>query len=193
MAETARLRRAATYDDLCAVPDHQVAEILGGDLYASPRPRPPHAHAASVIGMDVGGAFHGSGPSGRGPGGWFILDEPELHLGDDVAVPDLAGWRRDRLASLPREAYFTLPPDWVCEVVSRSTGRLDRTLKMPLYARAGIGHLWIVDPLARTLEAYRLEAGRWVVAAQHGGDDVVRVEPFEAVELALDRFWPPGE
>jgi Uma2 family endonuclease len=181
-------RRRATYDDLIAVPDHLVAEIIDGELYTSPRPAPPHALAATAIGSVLFERFNG--PPGGGaaaPGGWWILDEPELHLGADVLVPDVAGWRRDRLPGLPDIAYFTLAPDWVCEVISPSSGRLDRVRKMPVYAREGVANLWVVDPIARSLEVYRLEAGRWVVVTPD--DTEVRIEPFDDVEIDRRRWW----
>ncbi len=182
-------RPRATYDDLRKVPDHLVAEIVDGELFASPRPASPHAMAQSRILVDVGSAFDGPEGEGRGPGGWWWLVEPELHLGEDVLVPDVAGWRIERMPVVPDVAAFTLAPDFVCEVVSPSTGRLDRVRKMPAYARAGIAFLWLVDPLARTLETYRLEGGRWTLLASFGGDEVVHAVPFDAVPLALSRWW----
>lgn len=183
--------RRATYDDLIAVPDHLVAELVDGELFTSPRPATPHARAASAIGSDLFATFDGPlGGSGR-PGGWWILDEPELHVGLDVLVPDVAGWRIARMPVIPDVVGVTIVPDWVCEVVSPSTGRLDRTCKMPVYASAGVGHLWLVDPAARTLEVFRLEAGRWTVAGAHGGGGTVRVEPFEGVALDMGRWWMP--
>ena len=182
-------RRKATYEDLLKVPDTMVAEILEGELYATPRPASPHALATSAIGVDLGGPFHRA-PSGPGqPGGWWILDEPELHLGPDIVVPDLAGWRREKMPALPNVAAFTQAPDWACEVVSPATAGIDRVRKMRIYARENLGHLWLVDPIAKTLEVYRLEAARWVVASTHGGSEHVRAEPFEAVELELTRWW----
>ena len=138
-------------------------------LHTSPRLAAPHARAASVLGMDIGGPFH----RGRGgPGGWWILDEPELHLGSDpdIVVPDLAGWRRDRMPELPSGAYFELSPDWVCEVLSSPTGGLDRAHKVPLYAREGIAHVWLVDPTNRTLEVFRLDGNTYRLVATHAGD-----------------------
>jgi Uma2 family endonuclease len=180
------LRRPATYDDLLQVPDNLVAEIVDGELYTSPRPGGPHAVAASTLGIDIGGAYH----LGRGgPGGWWILDEPELHLGDDVLVPDLAGWRRERMPEPPASPAFTIVPDWVCEVISPGTERLDRARKLPIYAHAGVGHAWLVSPLARTLEVLRLHEGCWLLIGAHSSDEVVRAEPFEAVELDLLLLW----
>ncbi len=188
--ETARKR--ATYQDLLNVPDHFIAQILDGDLYTLPRPAPRHALASSVLGTELNGPFHRRPGDPRGPGGWWILDEPELHLGDDVLVPDLAGWRRERLTQLPGEAYFTLAPDWVCEVLSPSTERIDRALKMRIYAREGVEWLWLVNPLTRTLEVFRRGESFWQQLAVHDGDMQVRVEPFDAIELELARWWDDG-
>jgi Uma2 family endonuclease len=187
-AEPAPKRRRATYVDLEAVPEHLVAEIIDGELITSPRPAPRHAHTSSRLGMKLGGPFD-LGESG--PGGWVILDEPELHLGygPDILVPDLAGWRRERMPRIPDGVGITVPPDWVCEVLSPSTTRIDRIRKMPIYARERVRHIWLVDPIAHTLEVFRLEEERWIVAAVHGGDDVVRAEPFDALALALAVLW----
>src|SRR5437867_8866934 len=176
-------RRRATYADLLEVPEHLVAEIIDGELLTSPRPASPHALAASAIGSALFDRFNGPPGGADRPGGWWILFEPELHLGEDVLVPDHAGWRRERMPLLPDVAAFTLAPDWVCEVISPSTARIDRGRKMRIYAREGVSHLWFVEPLLETLETYRLEAGRWVVLDTHTADDTVRAEPFEAVEL----------
>jgi len=132
---------------------------------------------------------HGRG----GPGGWWILGEPELHFDRNVLVPDVAGWRRTRMARLPDTAFFTLPPDWICEVLSPSTVSFDRVKKLAIYAREGVASAWLVDPLAQTVEVYRLEGGRWVLLAAHGGAEVVRAEPFHDVELQLAALWSaPG-
>jgi Uma2 family endonuclease len=186
MAPTDPVRRAATYDDLLALPEHVVGEIIDGELHATPRPAPRHAVAASVLGGELVPPFHG----GRGgPGGWWILDEPELHLGGDVLVPDLAGWRQSRMPAMPETAYFTLAPDWICEVVSPATARTDRLKKLRVYAREGVAHVWLVDPTARTLEVLRLENGRWSIVVVHGGSERVRAEPFEAITLPLAALW----
>lgn len=178
--------RRATYEDLKKVPDIMVAEIVDGELHASPRPALPHAQAASAVGVLIGGPFH----FGRGgPGGWVILDEPELHLGRNVVVPDLAGWRRTRLPEVPKAPFSTLAPDWVCEVTSPSTAMLDRAKKLQIYARAKVGHAWIIDPAAHLLEALTLAAGRWVIAATHAGAKVVRAEPFSEIPLDLGLLW----
>lgn len=179
-------KRPATYEDLLAVPEHLVAELINGALIANPRPAARHARAASSLGGELYGPFdRGKG----GPGGWILLDEPELHLRGDVLVPDLAGWRRQRMPELPDTAAFELAPDWVCEVLSPSTAATDRAEKMPIYAREGVPHLWLVDPLARTLEACRLENDRWTVLGTWRDDARVRVEPFGELELELAELW----
>jgi Uma2 family endonuclease len=190
VSRPASAERRATYDDLLAVPDTKVAEILAGELHTSPRPTPRHAVASTGLAGDLFGPFD----RGRGgPGGWWILSEPELHLGDDVVVPDVAGWRRSRLPEVPAEAFFTLAPDWVCETLSPSTERIDRGKKLAIYAREGVAHLWLLNPIAETLEAYRLEQGRWLLLVTHAGDVAARSDPFEAVELDLWRFWGRSE
>jgi Uma2 family endonuclease len=185
-------RRPARYDELLKVPDTKVAEIIDGELIVTPRPASPHAHAASVMGADLNVAFHRPPGDRLGPGGWWLLFEPELHFEDDVVVPDQAGWRRARMPVLPNTPAFSEAPDWVCEVISPSTGTIDRSRKMRIYAREGVGHLWIVDPLLRTIEVYRLHDATWTVAAVHAGEAPVRIEPFEEVELDIGRWWLAG-
>ncbi|HYH10235.1 MAG TPA: Uma2 family endonuclease [Thermoanaerobaculia bacterium] len=185
---TRTLQRPATYDDLLKVPDHLVAEIVEGELYASPRPSVRHAHAATVLSRRIGSAFEdGDG----GPGGWWLLFEPELHLGPDVIVPDLAAWRRERVPELPDVAAITTAPDWICEVISPATGELDRRRKMPAYARHRVEYAWIIDPRIRIVEASRLESGRWSQLGVYGGDESARIEPFDAIEIDLSRLWLP--
>jgi Uma2 family endonuclease len=183
------LRRKATYDDLLKVPEPLVAEIIDGELVTSPRPAMPYALAASAIGGVLFDPFNRPAGDRGAPGGWWILDEPELHLGEDILVPDLAGWRRDRMPTFTKTATCKLAPDWACEVISPSTARIDRARKMRIYAREGVGHLWIVDPLARTLEIYRLEKGSWLLVVTHEGSAPVRAEPFEAIEIDVARWW----
>jgi Uma2 family endonuclease len=167
-----------------------VAEIVDGELWASPRPAPRHSRAWARITSRIEPAFD----EGRGgPGGWIILGEPEVHLGTQVLVPDLAGWRRTRMPKLPGTAYISVAPDWVCEVISPSTARLDRAKKLSIYAVEGVPHAWIVDPLARTFEVLRLEGGRWAIIATHAGDAVVSIEPFEAIEIEIGALWGDSE
>src|SRR5260370_10281350 len=150
-------KRRAPYEDLLAVPNTMIAEIINGVLHTQARPASPHARAASTLGVELGGPFD----RGRGgPGGWILLFEPELHLHGDVLVPDYTGWRRTRMPTMPEAAAFELAPDWVCEVLSKGSVATDRSEKMPIYAREKVPFLWLVDPLARLLEVYRLEGGR---------------------------------
>ena len=179
--------RRATYQDVLDTPAHRVAEIVDGTLYTHPRPAMPHVLASSALGNDLGNPFQ----FGRGgPGGWWIIDEPELHLGEDILVPDLAGWRRERMPDYPETAYVTLPPDWVCEVLSASTRRLDLQEKRPVYAREGVGHLWLVDPADRTLDAFELHEGQWLLIASAKDDDPVNIRPFDAITFSLGDLWP---
>jgi Uma2 family endonuclease len=195
MGPSAAKQRRATYADLEAVPPGKVAELIGGILHVMPRPASRHALASSRLGRRLG-PFDDD-PSG--PGGWWILDEPELHFPDptapgeiDALVPDLAGWRRERMPEMPDVAAFTLAPDWVCEVLSKSTEEVDRSEKMPIYAREGVRHAWLVDPVAKTLEVYTLgEARRWSEPVISGGAEVVRMVPFDAIGLALATLWTP--
>jgi Uma2 family endonuclease len=177
----------ATYDDLLQVPPDRVAEIVDGELHVSPRPASRHALASSRLGSELGPPFD----RGRGgPGGWWILDEPELHLGADVLVPDLAGWRRERMPELPDAPWSELAPDWVCEVLSPGTRRLDLTDKRDIYGASGVPYLWFVDPEAKTLEVFGRREGAWVLVAAFGGEEAVRAVPFDAIEFPLSALWP---
>ena len=185
--------RDATYEDLERVPDHLIAEIIDGELVTSPRPAPLHALASFGLG---GALFGGAGGSGSGPGAprggsWWILPEPELHLEGYVLVPDFAGWRRERMPTLPTEAFFTLPPDWVCEVLSPSTAARDRVRKLPVYGAHGVGHVWLLDPIQRTLEVFRLHDGHWMLVGAFEGEETAVTEPFEGFGLPLATLWPP--
>jgi Uma2 family endonuclease len=180
-------KRNASYDDVLAAPETVVAELIDGELYLTPRPAKPHALAASVLGEELGPPFRrGKG----GPGGWILLDEPEIHFGADVLVPDLAGWRRERMpAVVADEAHFTVAPDWVCEVLSPSTEQRDRAQKLAIYARGGVRHAWLVDPLQRTLEVLRLQGDKWLLLHVEREDAAVRAEPFDAIALELGALW----
>jgi Uma2 family endonuclease len=186
---TESARRRATRADLEALPANVAAEVIGGVLYTFPRPRSRHQNAGAGLITNIRDPFQ----SGRGgPGGWWILIEPGIELleHDIVEVaPDVAGWRRERMPELP-EGPITIAPDWVCEVLSPSTRAHDQRIKRPLYAKAGVQHLWFIDVDARTLAASRLEGGRWLELGVWGDDDVARIEPFEAIELRVADLWP---
>jgi len=181
-------RRQATYEDLLKVPDHLIAEIIDGELFTFPRPSIPHSHATSILNQDLGPFSRRTGGPG-GSGGWWILFEPELHLGSDIIVPDLAGWRRERMPTLRDVPYVEQAPDWACEILSQSTVRVDRIRKMRIYAREHVSHVWLADPLARTLEVYRLGEQRWILVGTYDGEEPVRAEPFDAIELDINRWW----
>lgn len=180
-------RRRATYADLVAAPPNLVAEIIDGELITHPRPASRQAYAASVLGGFLNQRFQsGNG----GPGGWWIVDEPELHLADDVAVPDIGGWRRDRMPKYIDAAYFSLAPDWLCEFLSPSTAGFDRGQKASIYARHGVRHLWLVDQIARKLEAYKLRDGDWALQKTWRDDEDVAAAPFTGVPIRLGMLWP---
>ena len=185
---TSTAQRLASYEDLFDLPEHLIGEILHGQLITQPRPAPRHAFSALGIGAELTPPFQ----RGRGgPGGWWILDEPELHLAGDILVPDLAGWRRERMPVFPETAYFTLAPDWVCEVLSPGTARTDRVVKAPIYATQGVAWLWLVDPDQRTLEVYRLLEGHWLLEETAQEDDLVASPPFAEHRFSLADLWVP--
>jgi Uma2 family endonuclease len=185
MAEAAK--RRATYADLEAVPPHLVAEIIDGELMTHPRPSPRHSSAASSLGAELTGPFQ----KGRmGPGGWVFFVEPEIHFGAHLLVPDIAGWKREKLSAYPETNYFTVSPDWVCEILSASTEKCDRTVKSRIYAEMQVGYLWLTDPRLQILEAFELDEGRWAKVGAWNSDDDVRAPPFDAVAFSLADLWP---
>jgi Uma2 family endonuclease len=179
-------KRRATYEDLLAVPDHLIAEIIDGELIVSPHPASRHALATSVLGFLLGMPLQ---IAERGPRGWWIIDEPELHLNEDILVPDLAGWRRERMQEYPDVKFFIMAPDWICEVLSPSTVKIDRSKKLRIYSREGVRHAWFVDPAARSVEIYTLKGADLMMHAIHAGDERIRAVPFESVEIPLAYLW----
>ncbi|MFI3156739.1 MAG: Uma2 family endonuclease [Methylococcaceae bacterium] len=178
--------KPATYQDIIDLPEHIVGEIINGHLETHPRPAPKHAVAASSITAELVSPFQ----KGRnGPGGWWIIAEPECHLDHNILVPDLAGWRRQRMPTLPTTAWFDVVPDWVCEILSPSTARLDRTVKMPVYAQLGVAYLWLIDPILQTLEAYELLDRRWLLNASYADDQTIAAAPFEQHTFSLSDLW----
>lgn len=175
----------ARYDDILALPEHVTGEIIDGELHTQPRPSSRHAQIETGIAREVSGPF---GVGRGGPGGWVILVEPELHLGPQVLVPDLAGWRRERLPLIP-DGPIEVVPDWVCEILSPGTARKDRSRKLPLYGRLGVAHAWLVDPAAKTIEVLRHADGHWLLLETFGEDDSMRAEPFDAVAIDLAPLW----
>jgi Uma2 family endonuclease len=180
-------KKNATYADIEAAPEHLVAEIIDGELLTHPRPSPRHGSAANALGYELTGPFQkGSG----GPGGWVFFVEPEIKLGRDILVPDIAGWRRERLTGYPELNYFEIAPDWLCEVLSASTEKRDRTLKSRVYAVAGIPHFWLIDPRLQIMEAFENAAARWIKLGAWNSADVVRAAPFDAISFSLASLWP---
>lgn len=183
---TADARRIANYDDIVVLPVTQVGELVDGTLYAHARPASAHASAMFALAGELAAPFR----RGRGgPGGWILVHEPELHVGGDVLVPDLAGWRRERMPELPLVPFFDLAPDWVCEVLSPSTESFDRGAKLRAYARERMPCVWLVDPIVKTLELFVLDGETYRFVALHADDAVVRVAPFDAIELELAALW----
>ena len=179
--------RRASYRDVRDAPEHLVAEIVDGVLYTNPRPTLVHSYAHTSLGAALRHFFgHGGG---NGAGGWLILFEPELHLGEDILVPDVAGWRRERMPAPPETAYATVAPDWVCEILSPSTRALDQGAKRDTYAREGIAHLWFVDPEAQTLEVFELRDGHWTLLETATGDAEIAPPPFSAAPFNLGDLW----
>jgi Uma2 family endonuclease len=189
MGPRSRAKRA-TYEDVLRAPPEMTAEVLDGELHLFPRPRRSHLRAASGLGSFLFGAFQ---VGALGPGGWTIIDEPELHVGPDpdILVPDLGGWRAGRLVDSEDvdEPFITVVPDWVCEILSPGTLRIDRMKKMPIYAREKVGHVWLVDPRERTVEVFRHDGRGYALVGTYGGDDAVRAEPFDAAEIPPAFLW----
>lgn len=178
--------KTPTYDDLLNLPENHIGEIIHDVLYSQPRPAPKHAHTYSTLGYTVGGPFQGGI---GGPGNWWIIDEPEVHIDGHIFVPDIAGWKRERMPTLPDTAWFEIVPDWICEILSPSTARTDRMIKMPLYAELGVKYFWLIDPELQTLEVYQLEKQHWSLMASLKDDDVVSVIPFNAISFSLGNLW----
>ena len=188
MAEPARKR--ATYADLEAVPPNLVAEIIYGALHTHPRPAPRHGAVAMALGVELGAHFQ---RRGGGPGGWIFMFDTEVKFGDDLLVPDIAGWRKERLPSLPTTNWMQVRPDWVCEATSPSTASRDKHFKRDIYARSGVPHYWIVDPRTRVLEVFQLVHGKWTLFGTFSSGSDVVAPPFEAHSFPMDVLWPLSE
>jgi Uma2 family endonuclease len=186
MSSAELLPKSARYQDIIDLPENLVGEIINGHLEVHPRPAPKHTLATSSLGDELVSPFQ----KGRsGPGGWWIIDEPECHIGGHVLVPDLAGWRKQRMPALPETAWFEIVPDWVCEVLSPNTSRLDRAVKMPIYAALGVSYIWLIDPVLQTLEAYQLHEQHWLLIATLSENQPVTVAPFVEHTFSLSDLW----
>lgn len=175
--------KTATYEDLWKMPDNMIGEIINGELIMQPRPAPKHIFASSRLGSELFVFFD------KQDDGWIILDEPELHLHGDVFVPDLAGWKKSRMQQLPNTAYFELAPDWICEILSPSTARLDRTVKMRSYAHAEIDYLWLIDPDNQILEAYQRQNQQWLSLGNFSEREHICIAPFAEINFNLSILW----
>jgi Uma2 family endonuclease len=185
MADDAQ--RRATYADIEAAPENLVAEIIRGELMMHPRPSPRHSMTAAALASTIGSAFQ----FGRGgPGGWIFFAEPEIKFGEDILVPDVAGWRVETFPGEPEQNYMTVRPDWLCEILSASTEKRDRTLKADIYAEAGVPYMWLIDPRLQVLEAFRLDVDDWKRAGTWNSADDVRAAPFDAIVFSLADLWP---
>ncbi len=185
MAQSKRLSRDV-YDDLNALPAHMVGEIVHGALHAHPRPARRHGRAAFKLGGTLDTSFDNGG---SGPGGWRFIAEHELHLGPHIVVPDISGWTVERFPSDETTAHSVVPPDWLCEILSPSTKRLDRFEKLPIYAEFGVKHCWYVDPIEKTLEVFVLSDGAYKIGPTFADSDPVTAVPFEAHTFSLGLLW----
>lgn len=180
-------KQSATYEDLLCLPDNVIGEILAGELHTQPSPSPHHSLASTLLTTVIADSYDRS--SIQGPCGWWILSKPECHLCSDIVVPDIAGWRQSTLPELPETAWIDIRSDWVCEVLSPSTAQNDRVLKRLIYAREGVGHYWIVNPIERILEAFAFQHGSWVLIAALQDDNPAAIAPFEQLLFDLGRLW----
>jgi Uma2 family endonuclease len=179
-------KKEAVYEDLYNIPENMTGQIIDGELIASPRPAPGHMNVASVLGAELVPPYR----FGRGgPGGWIILMETEIMFGEHLLVPDLAGWKKERFPGWPEENWISTSPDWICEILSPSTAQTDKVRKMPIYAEYGVAHIWLIDPVIKTLDAFRNETGKWLLLASFAGEDRVRIEPFQETEIDLGDLW----
>ncbi len=180
----------ADYADLYSIPENMIGEIIDGELYAMPRPSPRHCNTASSLGIIIG-YYYKIGMNG-GIGGWWILDKPGIHFSDlkeDIMVPDISGWKKEKMPELPAETYFSVTPDWICEILSPATAAHDRKKKLPKYAKFGVSYFWIVDPANRTVEILKLKNGEYSVSAVYCEDDKMKAEPFTEILIDLKNIW----
>lgn len=177
----------ATYEDLLAVPPHLIAEIIGGQLVTHPRPAPRHLLCTSRLGPIIACSYDWQ--IGFQSDGWWVLDRPEQHLDEEILVPDIAGWRTERMPELPDTAWFSMVPDWVCEVIYPATARYIRCEKRDIYAANGVEHLWHIDPSNRLLEVFELSSSNWVLIKTWRDDERVAAPPFPNAPFNLGRLW----
>lgn len=183
---TKTVNKQASYQDIIDLPENMVGEIIHGRLEMRPKSATRYALASSSLSAELVSSFQ---QGQDGAGGWWIIDEPVCHLDSHVLVPDLVGWRRQRMPALPKTACFKTPPDWICEILSPTTTRIDRIVKMPIYAELGINYLWLIDPVLRTLEAYELHDGHWLLTGAHADNESIAIAPFAEHTFSLTDLW----
>jgi Uma2 family endonuclease len=184
---TEPVKKRVVYESLFDIPDNMTGEIINGELIATPRPSRKHSVVISRLGFELGPPYDFG--RGGGPGGWVIVDEPETSFGENILVPDMAGWKKERFPVEEPHNWISVAPDWVCEILSPTTAQVDRAEKMPIYAQHHVLHAWLIDPIVKTLEIFRLESGRWVVLGVYAKSAKVHAEPFPEIELDLGLLW----
>lgn len=197
--------KLATYEDLLALPEGVRGEVIGGELVIvpptvptdggarmmSPSALPRHGRVQRALSRYIGGPFD---DDIEGPEGWWIFNECDVAVTvHDVLTPDMLGYRRARMPNFPDDRPLTIPPDWVCEILSPSTERRDRTVKADLYHLAGVAWYWLVHPERRMLEAWAREDEGWRRLGAWTDEQRARITPFDEVELDIARLFPPRE
>lgn len=194
-SESTAARKRATEEDVRNAPEGMTAELVDGELFMAPRPAVPHAKAATALSSQLFMLLdhdQRTDDEGRPPDSWHILSEPEIHVGGDIFVPDIAGWRRSRVPTLPESPSISITPDWVCEVFSPSSYIRDRLVKASAYQRHGVPWIWYVDPSTRFVEAWRNTGKTWELVTQGAATDQFDAPPFEGVSVDLRRLWDMG-
>lgn len=181
MADPAR--RLATAADLLAIPEHERShEVIDGALVPKATPSFEHGAAQAKLAAHVDPFHRRSG--GGAPGGWWFATEVEVQLeAHQIYRPDVAGWRRERTAERPSGTPVLLRPDWVCEILSPSKPIHDLGTKYDAYQRASVPHYWIVDPMSERLRVHRWTSEGYLVVLNAHRRQIVRAEPFDAIEL----------
>jgi Uma2 family endonuclease len=185
VSKPAPKREPKTIADWLALPENARFELIDGELIEKAAPTFEHGAAQSLIAATLAAAFHRSSGGPGGPGGWWIVTEVDILLDGRGYRPDVSGWRRDRVPTAPKERPVAVRPDWICEIVSESNRSVDTVTKLRRYHQAGVPHYWIIDQVDRTLTVHRHLREGYLVALRAAEHEIVRAEPFEAVELPV--------
>ena len=180
---------SATLADFLSIPESErFHELIDGEIMQKTSPSGEHGSTQADVTGWLHGPFGRKPPSG-GPGGWWLANEVEIELGDDVCRPDVVGWRRELVPERPRGTPVGVPPHWVCEVLSPSNMRNDLVRKKHIYHRHHVDHYWILDPAEGTLAVYRWHTDGYleVLIAERGV--TVRAEPFDAIEIPISGLF----